>query len=217
MNTNKISSAATIAGLVAVASENSAAIINSSDLGLIGFIVGEDGLSQFNWDIDDAGGRETQIAESVSGPYSSIGNRLNTSQFGFQISDLKLVNLGTSAYVSAGNSFRAVIPGIISYGNINIATGFNSGETGYFGFKFDSNGTTLFGWAEVVITNAAVDNGNFEVIRWAYEDDGSAIRVGQTIAVPEPASTAAGLGLLALGAAGISHWRKSRARRVTSS
>ncbi|MEM0967173.1 MAG: hypothetical protein AAGJ81_13595 [Verrucomicrobiota bacterium] len=201
----KLSSAATVAGLFSVASETSAVIqVNTN-----GFIVGDNEASQFDWDIDGDGGRETRIAESVSGPYNSIGNSLATIQFGFQVSNSRLVNLPTSVYVGAGNTFRNFIGGIIEYGAINIATGFTSGETGYIGFQFDSNGTTVYGWAEVVLTNTTVfnGNGNFEVIEWAYQDDGSAIRVGT---IPEPANATVGLGLLALGAAGLRRWRRSR-------
>lgn len=48
--------------------------------------------------------------------------------------------------------------------------------------------------------------------RWAYQDDGSTINAGQTVAVPEPSTTAslAMGGALVAGAAGLRAWRKRR-------
>ena len=42
---------------------------------------------------------------------------------------------------------------------------------------------------------------------WAYDDTGAVLPAG---VVPEPASTGMGLGALALGAAGLRRWRKTR-------
>ena len=44
---------------------------------------------------------------------------------------------------------------------------------------------------------------------WAYDDTGAVLPAG---VVPEPASTGMGLGALALGAAGLRRWRKTRQR-----
>jgi len=66
----------------------------------------------------------------------------------------------------------------------------------------------LFGWAKVTITDGS--NGSMTVSEWAYDSTGASIEVGQTSAIPEPASVAAGLGLLALGAAGLRRWRQQK-------
>ena len=55
--------------------------------------------------------------------------------------------------------------------------------------------------------NGAPGNG-FTVVDYAWGDVGTAITAGQTTAVPEPAS----LGLLAVGAAGLLIWRRSRGK-----
>jgi hypothetical protein len=46
---------------------------------------------------------------------------------------------------------------------------------------------------------------------WAYDDSGDQIAAGDTGGVPEPSTMAlAGLGALALGAAGLRRWRAAR-------
>ncbi|MGI9516139.1 MAG: PEP-CTERM sorting domain-containing protein, partial [Pirellulaceae bacterium] len=73
--------------------------------------------------------------------------------------------------------------------------------TNMLGFRFDINGSTHYGWAEVDITN---NNTELTITRWAYESDAdTAIHVG---AIPEPGS----LGLLGLGAAGLLAFRRRR-------
>ena len=76
------------------------------------------------------------------------------------------------------------------------------GSSAYMGFSFDleSDGSTVFGWAEIV----RIDAKNGRLLGWAYEDSGESIRAGAII--PEPSS----LALLALGAAGIAPWRRRK-------
>jgi MYXO-CTERM domain-containing protein len=66
-----------------------------------------------------------------------------------------------------------------------------------------------YGWIEYEVN---VDASTATLYGWAWETTPhTAIFTGQTTAVPEPAETVLGLGLLALGAAGVKRWRQRRA------
>jgi len=91
--------------------------------------------------------------------------------------------------------------------------GFTSGNSGYIGFSFDDSGITKYGWALITITDSSIIStgdgpvtvpGQLEITEWAVETSGGGINVG---VIPEPSQAAVGLGLLALGAAGL---RRSR-------
>jgi len=74
-------------------------------------------------------------------------------------------------------------------------------QTSFCGVSFNiEGGSKVYGWIQVERVTA----GSGKIIAWAYEDDGTGIQAG---AVPEPAT---GLALLALGAAGIARYRRSR-------
>src|SRR5262245_55665601 len=89
-----------------------------------------------------------------------------------------------------------------------VTMAFNGGYTnsqflapgvGFIGVKFNTN---QFGWVRVNMGGAPLNK--FTVVDFAYAGPGEQIRAGQ--GVPEPS----GLALLALGAAGLMSWRKSR-------
>lgn len=82
--------------------------------------------------------------------------------------------------------------------------------TKYLGLKFDIGGNTHYGWAGIGVDP---NNANFILRDFAYEDvAGIGITAGAGGAaaglVPEPSTF--GMGLLAMGAAGIRAWRKRR-------
>jgi len=68
----------------------------------------------------------------------------------------------------------------------------------YFGVQFNNEdtGTVNYGWMEITFGATASERA---FTRWAYQDDGTGIDVGQLSAIPEPASAS----LLALGAIGL--------------
>jgi len=83
---------------------------------------------------------------------------------------------------------------------------FASDRTGYIAFSFTYNSITQYAWASI---SFSADYKTLTISEWAYTTNGENIYVGQT-AIPEPAEAAAGLGLLALGAAGMRRYMKNR-------
>ncbi len=86
---------------------------------------------------------------------------------------------------------------------------FDYGDVGFIGFKFNNGSGDQYGWVRVKFGGRHPIDHNFWLIDYAYADPGEPIRAGQTSSnemVPEEGS----LGWLALGAAGLLAWRKSR-------
>ena len=85
----------------------------------------------------------------------------------------------------------------------------NDPGTGYVGFRFNNGAGIQYGWARVTTTGEFEGNG-FRVVAYAYADPGEPIRAGQRASSDEQAPDEGSLGWLALGAAGLLAWRKSR-------
>lgn len=90
---------------------------------------------------------------------------------------------------------------------------FNSGFTSsqfldpgpaFLGFRFDTGAGFVFGWASVTMNGNPLNS--FTLNDVAFASVGEAIAVGQVTAIPEPGSLAA----LAVGAAGVTAWRRKR-------
>ena len=80
----------------------------------------------------------------------------------------------------------------------------NSSVPQYLGVQFTANSQTFYGWVGLSnLGDPASSTSTGTVTGYAYDDTGAAILAGAT-AVPEPA----GLGLLAVGAAGLLRRRK---------
>ena len=73
--------------------------------------------------------------------------------------------------------------------------------TGYLGFRFDVGNGTQYGYAEVFVDGEPQNTAT--LVKYAWVDPGESIRAGQ---IPEPNA----MGVLALGALGITAWRRSR-------
>jgi hypothetical protein len=81
---------------------------------------------------------------------------------------------------------------------------------GFIGFKFNNGSGDQYGWARIE-TKPADGLNYFKLLDYAYGDVGDSIAAGQRSGhalTPEEGS----LGALALGAAGLMAWRKSRSR-----
>jgi hypothetical protein len=81
------------------------------------------------------------------------------------------------------------------------------GGSSLIGFRFDDNGQTLYGWAELTLNEALL---TMTIEQWAYEDSGAGIQVGQISSVPIPPSALLMLSGLAMGAGGVLRGRKAR-------
>jgi len=115
--------------------------------------------------------------------------------------------LASNQMISAG-PFAALVAG--RFATLASNNGYGGSQwlaagTGFIGFKFNGGSVVQYGWVRITM-NGAPGNG-FTLVDYAWADAGTAIKTGQT-AIPEPGS----LGLLALGAAGLLVWRRSRAK-----
>ncbi|MEM0965135.1 MAG: hypothetical protein AAGJ81_03145 [Verrucomicrobiota bacterium] len=87
------------------------------------------------------------------------------------------------------------------------SAGFSIGQSSLIGFRFDISGNTHYGWLRLEPTAGPVGRG-ITISEAYYESTpDTPIAAG---AIPEPANAAVGLGLLALGAAGLRRWRRDR-------
>lgn len=168
-----------------------------------------------DWDVNGTGsgnGLRIQVNAADMSLFAGTGSPWMANG-GYQ-----LAAMATTAMVSSGANFAN--GGYISQnGNIGgNVDGFSSVAASFVGFRFEiddgiENGDdTHYGWVEMTPT-FGVGN-SIEFHRWAYNSiAGEAIQIGQTSAVPEPATAATGLGLLALGAAGLrrQRWLKRKA------
>ena len=80
---------------------------------------------------------------------------------------------------------------------------------GYIAFKFDNGNGTQYGWARIRTSGSYLNA--FEMKDYAWGDPGDSILTGQTTdQQPNDTPSEGSLGLLALGAAGLSAWRRTR-------
>lgn len=169
----------------------------------IGGLVTPTSPGTVNWDIDSDGTNDVNLnfttAVSISNAFNSIfmeflgdarvagvsdsngfnrfdklssGAKLGTAGDGLGFNqNAGSWNLGFSTYSSS----------LIYIGsNMN---GWSLGDTGYFGFKFSSDGNTHYGWAEMTISVASLQATINQA--WYNDTPGGAVTVGVT--VPEPA------------------------------
>lgn len=206
--------AASLLALFAL-SESRAAVVTSTGLNLSPVTLSFDGENRVDWNIDGVGIAEVQFGVSSYNP--GVYFRRANNSFGFVgapgDNDLRnLALLPSPETISAARAFFNGAQFVLGSG-FDEAVGFVSGEQGYIGFRFKPTaGEFVYGWASVTITPGF--GGSLTVTEWAFDDSGASIHVGQTVAsaaVPEPAGVAAGLGALALGAAGLMRWRRHRA------
>jgi len=94
---------------------------------------------------------------------------------------------------------------------------FDPGDVGFIGFKFNNGSGDQYGWVRIHMATG-IDH-DFWLVDYAYADRGEPIRAGQMSSnemVPEESDDIipeeGSLGALALGAAGLMAWRKSRSQ-----
>ena len=125
--------------------------------------------------------------------------------------DGNIAKLGTGSGVKAAVSTSSAGAGtfIRSYnGGLsgNFTPSFSGSDSGFVGLKFDISGADHYGWLEVIVSRSGGRPSELSVLSGAYETQpGVDIAAG---AIPEPASVGMGLGLLALGAAGVRSMRR---------
>ncbi|WOO39815.1 hypothetical protein [Rubellicoccus peritrichatus] len=194
----------TVTSLVAASSVQGAIqYFDQSNEYHVGFRINVD----VDWNIDGEGDSEAELIVDYGGHYVGLSNYPY-----FAAIAVKITNQTTNYIVGVSGNF-AYRPhtSIISSSYLGNQIGFTTGVAGYFGFRFENGGTTLYGWAQITMFDKTNPAGpGVTMHQWAYEDDGGSIRVGDTGVIPEPAAVATGLGALALGAAGLRRWRKAK-------
>lgn len=202
--TAAITGSASIAALLVVSAHPSSGQITVG----AGFTVDD---TTFNWDVDGNAVIDLNIGDaagsmSLFAPGTAAGGSWMASAGG------KLAAMATTANVSVGANFRNGAYLTVAGDLGSQAAGFTSVGASYVGFRFKISGNTHYGWAQITPTFGT--GSSIQVNQWAYNSlADSAIQIGQTSAVPEPAAAATGLGLLALGAAGLrrQRWLKREA------
>ncbi len=116
-------------------------------------------------------------------------------------------------------SSRPFVPhfAVLATGYFELCGAHNKGQfriagDGFIGFKFNTRKGDQYGWAHV--RALGYPENKFELIDYAYRDPGDRIRAGQR-AGGHDAVALESLGGLALGAAAILAWPKSRSSPVS--
>jgi hypothetical protein len=202
-----------------------AGIISNTSLGLGSITLGP-GPSLQTWNIDNTGDAEFRFNADTSNLIwlNAVGANDKIHVLSVDFGVYKVLDEVKDAYVKTtgiaypNRAFAHINATVLKNGKI--ASGMltanfkNDGGKGYIGFSFLHNSVTCYGWASVTATEDAGHMGTFTVNSWAFEDAGANIIVGDTGAVPEPSEAALGLGALALGAAGLRRWRKTKAAKA---
>jgi len=163
------------------------------------------------WDIDGGGANDFLFHWTSSSDRFILAQRLegpNRWAHGTASAEQLIKAMATGATVgpvmAAGFKTDNVVYAFFTYSH-HIVGGLHAG-TQNVGFQFFLDGGNHFGWA-----NISISAGSLTVNNWAYNDVANyGIYAGTAIAVPEPANSAAGLGLLALGAAGVSAYKRRK-------
>lgn len=178
----------------------------------------------FQWDIDGDGNNDASFKLSASHTFaydpfmfmtfiqSNAGiSMLDDGNLSFaQIRDANSLASVASTAVGALTSatFSQKLDASSFFGSVVKRPNFSNGST--VGFQFQREAQQHYGVAELSVffgeTEVTSVRLSLTNVRWNSVPGGD-IR-GNSVAVPEPASFATGLGLLALGAAGVRCWRR---------
>ena len=209
------------AASIAMGSSANAAIIPSTTIPA-GGLTSPSSPGTINWDIDNDGTNDfgfSLYTSFTSYRYLYFTDLGDARIAGPDTNPLFFKKLTAGAKLGTANDALGFNPGARSRSLISTASslpyigvwlrddgGWSLGDTGYFGFKFTSNGNTHYGWAEMTLSNFTTQATINEA--WYNDTPDGSVTVG--VAVPEPAEVGLGLGVLALGAAGL---RRTRQRR----
>ncbi len=191
---------------------------NDGDVWYLEGSAGSTKLALFGTAVNTVNGTSSRIYASFPARGSNASSVPRTNVFnGFRMAETGSIyvrNLSAGAFVTSGlfsgeNTFGS------RYGFIDRDDSppalkqawkhFSLDTSAYIGFQFNTGSGVRYGWANVTWQN----NGDLIINEWAYADvDDGKIQVG---AVPEPATSALGLGLLALGAAGMRRYKRKAA------
>jgi len=113
-----------------------------------------------------------------------------------------------------GSAYRLAIATRWSTGGGSTGVSGNSSfdhKYALFRFRGTSSAPWEYGWLQLSHSISNTTGPDVTLEGWAYDDTGAPIAAGDTGGVPEPSTMAlAGLGALALGAAGLRRWRAAR-------
>jgi hypothetical protein len=143
----------------------------------------------------------------------SINGIVSAAFIGYPGFEYFVSKLSFGQYISSGE-FVTGSRGIMAIDRTCYTYGapWNDGGTGYVGFRFNNGAGIQYGWARVI---AQFEANAFRVMDYAYADPGEPITAGQRSSSDAQAPDQGSLGWLALGAAGLLAWRKSRPRATS--
>jgi hypothetical protein len=164
------------------------------------------------WDVDGAGGTLSMWLDAGSASDAEVGFQAGVVATAASYGLAKALPNGFQVGPALASGTFATSWGYLVQDS---QLGFQDflSTTAYFGFRFNgATGTpgTQYGWAKARFeTFGASDEGSrLSIFEWAFDDNGAAIAVGDTGAVPAPATPL--LALLGLGAMGIGSYRRRR-------
>jgi len=171
------------------------------------------------------------IAGRFSGPANSgfAGIWASNPSFAATYNGNKVRNLSFNAPIAGATNFVNGALTLANKGMTYSGSPFNTGsfvpsgnnavKTGYIGFRYGGSSHTYYGWLRVKVVNdgsglpfeVTLADKNGDGIYGAFGLPSDNIKAGEVASVPEPSvGTIGGLGLLALGAAGVRELRRRR-------
>jgi MYXO-CTERM domain-containing protein len=220
----------TLASLVA-ASSAQASIMNGAAVAISAIANGGYDSEYLSWNIDGEYGSETAFLVQASTPHVNYSNSVASvvsysyvENFGFlrQSGEALLKTVGNNSTVGSegmfANSLR--LCSLISFASSEAQVINSSSAHSHLltpdtpspitvGFRFDRDGATHYGVAELSYKYVPGNEASLNLYNVKWNDVAGQGITGS--AVPEPASAATALGLLALGAAGLRRMRKTKA------
>lgn len=145
-------------------------------------------------------------------------NRSLTGQSGSNVAFRTNANVAVTWNANGANRTGAAASANIIRGSTSSFFGPGAFSNKFLLFTFTNSlaaNQTNYGWVEMTngnITDGRETNTYVTFGRWAYQNDGSVIGAGETVAVPEPTTAAMAMaGALVAGAAGLRRYRKQQA------